>query len=64
MNKGSLVCEIEVSRLCGGRGKFASIRGLAKIETHCLLSILTMQAKALIQALAGEQLRLCLRKVG
>ncbi len=38
-------------------------RGLAKIETHCLLSVLTMQAKALVQIEAAGNLRECLRKV-
>ena len=38
-------------------------RGLAKVELHYLLSVLTLQAKALVQAEASEGLRDCLRKV-
>lgn len=38
-------------------------RGLAKVELHCLLSVLTLQAKALAQVKASEGLRDCLRKV-
>lgn len=38
-------------------------RGLAKVELHCLLSVLTAQAKAVVQIEAGDDLRQCLRKV-
>ena len=38
-------------------------RGLGKITAHCLLSVLTLQAKALAQVEASEGLRDCLRKV-
>jgi transposase len=38
-------------------------RGLDKITAHCLLSVLTLQAKAMVQAEASEGLRDCLRKV-
>lgn len=38
-------------------------RGLAKITTHCLLSVLTLQAKALAQVETTGGLRDCLRKV-
>ena len=38
-------------------------RGMDKITAHCLLSVLTMQAKAMVQIEASEGLRDCLRKV-
>lgn len=38
-------------------------RGMAKIQAHCLLSVLTAQAKAVVQIEAGNDLRQCLRKV-
>ena len=38
-------------------------RGLPKITVHCMLSVLTLQAKALMQSEASEGLRDCLRKV-
>lgn len=38
-------------------------RGIEKVETHCLLSVLTLQAKAVVQIEASESLRQCLRKV-
>ena len=40
-------------------------RGIEKVTTHCLLSVLTMQAVAVAQARAGElgTIRQCLRKV-
>ena len=37
--------------------------GLAMIETHCLMSVLTLQARALAQHRAHGNLRACLRKV-
>ena len=38
-------------------------RGIEKVELHCLLSVLTLQAKAVVQLEADESLRQCLRKV-
>lgn len=38
-------------------------RGLAKIETHYLLAIITMQAKVAAQLAAGEPTLACVRKV-
>lgn len=38
-------------------------RGPAKITAHCLLSVLTLQAKALAQIETSGELRECLRKV-
>lgn len=38
-------------------------RGIEKVEAHCLLSVLTLQAKAVVQVEAAESLRQCLRKV-
>ena len=38
-------------------------RGIEKVELHCLLSVLTLQAKAVVQIEAGNNLRQCLRKV-
>ncbi len=38
-------------------------RGLAKVELHCLLALVTLQAKAIVQAENGGELRECLRKV-
>ncbi len=53
-------------RLKGSRGLNAHrYRGLAKVQTHCLIAILTMQVAALVQARAGriDELRQCLSKV-
>ena len=38
-------------------------RGIEKVELHCLLSVLTLQARAVVQLEADESLRQCLRKV-
>ena len=39
------------------------VRGLAMVETHCLMSVLTLQARALAQHRIHGDLRACLRKV-
>ena len=38
-------------------------RGLAKVELHCLLAVITLQAKALVQAREGGPIRAAVRKV-
>lgn len=38
-------------------------RGFNKVEAHCLLAVITMQLKALIQIAAGGALRTCVRNI-
>ena len=38
-------------------------RGLMMIQAHVAMSVLVLQAKALVQCRAGADLRECLRKV-
>ena len=52
------------SRLKGSRGlAHHQYRGLARVQAHCLLAVLTLQLKALAQVKKGGRLRECLRKV-